>query len=105
MKFWLLMAATLAFDWLGVTLAKKYVITEEWFHLAGAVLCFAMLAVAMIQLFRIENMAVANAIWAGLSIVGLTLVGIFYFKESISPVQILGIVFIIGGVILLELPR
>ena len=105
MKFWLLMTATLLLDWTGVTLAKKYVITEEWYHLAGAMLCFAALAVAMVQLFRIENLAIANAIWAGLAIVGITLIGVFYFKEMLTPLQITGIVLIIGGVILLELPR
>ena len=105
MKFWLLMITTLIIDWTGVTLAKKYVVTDEWFWIAGSILCFAGLAVAMTELFKIENLAVANAIWAGLAVVGMTLISWLYFGEKLSPAQAVGMILIIGGVILLELPR
>ena len=99
------MAATLIIDWTGITLAKKYIVTDEWFWLAGSIFCFAGLAVIMVQLFKVENLAVANAIWAGLAIVGMTAISWLYFGEKLSPIQIVGMVLVIGGIVLLELPR
>ncbi len=99
------MVATLLLDWVGVTFAKKYVVTDEWVWLAGAILCFSGLAIAMVQLFKIENLAVANAIWAGLAVTGMTIISWLYFGEKLSPLQIFGMVFVVGGIILLELPR
>lgn len=105
MKFWLIMVATLLLDWIGVTLTKKYVVTDDWFWLAGAILCFAGLVITMVQLFKIENLAVANAIWAGLAVTGMTIISWLYFGEKLSPVQVIGMVLVVGGVILLEMPR
>lgn len=103
MKFWLLMATTISLDWLGVALGKKYIINDELLYLSGAALCFLGMLYTMIQLFRLESMVASNAIWAGLSIVGITLIGVFYFKETLTPLQIIGIVLIIGGITILEL--
>ena len=105
MKFWLLMAATIGLDWLGVSLGKQYIINDELLYLVGAALCFVGMLYTMIEMFRLENMAISNSIWAGLSVVGVTLIGVLYFGERLTPVQILGIVFVVGGVVLLELPR
>lgn len=99
------MTATLLFDWIGVTMAKKYVVTDNYLWFAGAIACFIGLVIMMIQLFKIENLAVANAIWAGLAVVGMTIISWLYFGEKLSSVQIIGILLVISGVILLELPR
>jgi multidrug transporter EmrE-like cation transporter len=105
MKFWLFMVATLLLDWIGVSMAKQYIVSNNWLWLAGGILCFSGLIITMIQLFRLENLAVANALWAGLAVVGMTIISWTLFGEKLSPVQIIGMVLVVGGIILLELPR
>ncbi|QNL51014.1 multidrug efflux SMR transporter [Olivibacter sp. SDN3] len=48
---------------------------------------------------------VAYGIWAALGITLLAGIGVFFFKETISPVQIIGIGLIVAGVLALELGK
>lgn len=65
----------------------------------GYVLCFAFLSIALKKL----DMSVAYAIWSAAGITVLTAIGILIFKESISVMKIVSIIFIIVGVIGLNL--
>ncbi|MGL4584708.1 MAG: SMR family transporter [Flavobacterium sp.] len=48
---------------------------------------------------------IAYGIWAALGITILAILGIFLFKETLTLVQLLGIVLIISGVLALELGK
>lgn len=49
------------------------------------------------------TLGVAYGIWAALGITLMAIIGVIFFKESMSYIQIAGIVLIIGGVLALEL--
>lgn len=49
------------------------------------------------------TVSVSYAIWSGIGTTLITLVGVMWFKETLSMVQIIGICFIIFGVVLLNL--
>jgi len=66
-----------------------------WFFLAW--FFYGLLIYLLYKAYDYTNFAIANAIWSALSIIGITLVGVFYFKESISTMEIIGIVLIIIG--------
>lgn len=51
------------------------------------------------------SIGVAYGIWAALGISILAIIGVFFFKENLSLLQIVGIVLIIGGVLALELGK
>jgi len=48
---------------------------------------------------------VAYGIWAALGITLLAIIGIFFFKETLSLIQIVGLGLIIAGVLALELGK
>lgn len=48
---------------------------------------------------------VAYGIWAALGISILAILGVFFFKETLTLLQIIGLVLIIGGVLALELGK
>lgn len=48
---------------------------------------------------------VAYGIWAALGITILAIIGVFFFKEPLSFIQIIGIIMIVGGVLALELGK
>lgn len=104
MKFWLFLAATLALDLIGVSLAKKYVTTDNTWWLVGAIALFGVMVVTLTQMLRLESLAITNAIWGGTTALGTVLIGWFVFHEKISTLQVLGIILVVGGVILLEWP-
>ena len=48
---------------------------------------------------------IGYGIWAALGITLMALIGTFFFKESLSIVQAIGIILIVGGVLAIELGR
>ena len=69
-----------------------------WFFLGW--FFYGLLLYLLYLSYNYANFAIANAIWSALSIIGTTIVGVLYFKESISNMEILGIVIIIIGTII-----
>lgn len=60
--------------------------------------CFFFFSKCLDQL----NLGIAYAIWCGIGIVVSTLLSVFIFKETITPLGILGIFLVLIGVILLN---
>lgn len=78
--------------------------TSKWWAylvvVLGYVASFAALAQA---LARGVPLGIAYAIWAGVGVVVIALISWLFFKESLSWLQIGGLVLVIAGVGLLEL--
>ncbi len=51
--------------------------------------------------YFITNFAIANAIWSSLTIILTTTITIFYFKDKLNTMELLGISFVILGILLL----
>jgi small multidrug resistance pump len=66
----------------------------------GYVAAFAMLSQS---LTRGVPLGIAYAIWAGVGVVLVVVISWLFFKEALTPVQIVGMVLVIGGVAMLEL--
>lgn len=62
-------------------------------------LCFFFLAKSLEDL----NLSLAYAVWSGVGIILATTVSVFYFKESINLLTLLGIALIIVGVVIVNL--
>ncbi len=66
----------------------------------GYVAAFAMLSQS---LAKGVPLGIAYAIWAGVGVVLVVMISWLFFKESLTLVQIAGMVLVIGGVTMLEL--
>jgi small multidrug resistance pump len=64
----------------------------------------ASFAFMILALKKIE-LSIAYAIWAGLGTALIAIIGIAWFAESISPLKIVSIVFVIMGVVGLHLSQ
>jgi quaternary ammonium compound-resistance protein SugE len=60
---------------------------------------FSLLSEAM----RSIPIGTAYAVWTGIGAVGTALLGILLFGDSASPVRIIGIALIVGGIVALKL--
>ena len=100
---WIYLILAILFEILATTLLKMSdgfsKILPSLGTCLGYVLCFAFLSMALKKL----DMSVAYAIWSAAGITVLSAIGILVFKESISMMKIVSIVFIIVGVIGLNL--
>jgi len=63
------------------------------------VICFYALSIALKSI----PLSIAYATWAGLGILLTALVSVFYFKQSIDLPAIIGIIFILIGVVVINI--
>ncbi len=49
------------------------------------------------------NIGIGYAIWAGVGVILVAAIGLIFLKERLTKVQAIGVIFIIGGVAVLEL--
>lgn len=61
--------------------------------------CFYFLAVCM----KTVNLNIAYALWAGIGVVLSTLVAVLFWKEPVNLANVIGIGFILVGVVILNL--
>ena len=88
---------------LGDILMKQWVITNRYlFYFIGLVVYLIGLNF-LAQSFKFKNIAVASVIFVIFNVVTLSLVSWLYFKETLSLMQIVGIMLGIASIIVLEL--
>ena len=99
MLYWLALAGAITLE-IGGTVSMKLshgftrpVPSVMLFVLYG--LSFALMTVAVKRI----DMSVSYAIWSGIGTATIALIGVGWFKESLTPTQIISIVAIVGGVI------
>jgi len=67
--------------------------------LLGYIICFTFLSIALKKI----DMSVAYAIWGAVGITAMTIIGVVVYKESINVLKVVSILFIVLGVIGLNL--
>ncbi|MEV1021670.1 multidrug efflux SMR transporter [Streptomyces sp. NPDC050264] len=100
---YVLLAGAIAAE-VAATTAMKYSegFSRLWPSLitvTGYVIAFALLA----QTLKTVQIGTAYAIWAGAGTAVIAAIGMIFLGEGLSPAKIAGIVFVIGGVVLLNL--
>ncbi len=99
MVYWLALAGAIALEIAGTVSMK---LSHGFTRTAPSVLLFVFYAFSFtlmtIAVKRID-MSVSYAIWSGVGTATIALIGVGWFRESLSPVQVLSIVAIIAGVI------
>jgi multidrug transporter EmrE-like cation transporter len=93
----------------GIILTAGDILMKEWVVTNKYLFYFIGLAVYLIglnflaQSFKFKNIAVASVIFVIFNVVTLSLVSWLYFKETLSPMQIIGMALGIAAIIVLEL--
>lgn len=104
MATWLLLAAAIVTE-VAATVSLKLSdgftrLTPSAVVVAGYLASFVLLAQI---LSRGMNIGVVYAIWSALGIALIVLVDVLWFRESLSPLQVAGLVFVVAGVAALQL--
>ncbi|WP_404986301.1 DMT family transporter [Chryseobacterium sp. M5] len=101
MKY-LFLGLAIIFEVIGSSFMKASEGFTKWFPSAIVVIayliCFYFLSLAL----KMIPLGVAYAIWAGLGIVLTAAVSVFIFKQKLDLAAIVGIVFIVIGVVIMN---
>ena len=101
--YWLYLALGIVFEVLG-TICMKF--ADGFSKLWPSVLVFVFYGLSLVSLIFVlkkMNVSVAYAIWASLGTALIAVIGIIWFKEPVSLLKIVSLLFIIIGIIGLEL--
>ena len=101
--YWLYLALGIVFEVLG-TICMKF--ADGFSKLWPSVLVFVFYGLSLISLIFVlkkMNVSVAYAIWASMGTALIAVIGIIWFKEPVSLLKIVSLLFIIIGIIGLEL--
>lgn len=103
MKNYLFLAAAILFETLGTSFLKK---TEQFSKPVPTVVFFLSMLISFYLLSHVLKgipIGIAYAIWSAVGIVLISLVGYFVYKQNLDFPALLGIGFIILGVVIINL--
>lgn len=90
-------------DTVGDIIMKEWVINKNpWLFALGMFIYLVGLGFLAFS-YNYKNIAVASVIFVILNVVALSLVSWFYFKEVLTPIQIVGIIVGIVAIFILEI--
>jgi small multidrug resistance pump len=99
MLYWLALAGAIVLEIAGTVSMK---LSHGFTRTAPSVLLFVFYVLSFglmtIAVKRID-VSVSYAIWSGVGTATIALIGVFWFRESLTAVQIASIVLIVAGVI------
>ncbi len=88
---------------IGDIVFKKWAITGNWPTFFFGLFIWTIGLVFLAFSFKYKNIAIASLIFSLSNVILLTLISYFYFNESITTLQFIGIILGITAVVLLEL--
>ena len=103
MQGWIYLIIAILFEVAGTTAMKM---SDGYTKVVPSVLMFVFYILSLVALtyaLKKFDLSVAYAIWAGVGTVLISIIGIFFFKESVSALKVVSILFIVMGVVGLHL--
>ncbi len=89
----------------GDLVMKKWVVTNSGFLYFAGLSIYLLGLVFLVETFKYKNVAVASTIFVIFNVIILALVSWVYYKETLSIMQIAGIIMGIFSVVLLEMSQ
>lgn len=100
---WIYLIIAIAFELTATTLMKMSNGFTKLLPSIGTFLGYAICFTALSMSLKKIDVGVAYAIWGAAGIAAMSIIGVIFFKESISALKIFSILFIVLGVIGLNL--
>ena len=101
--YWTILALGIIFEVLGTICMKLADGFQKLWPSIFVFVFYLMCLVCLIFVLKKLEVSVAYAIWAGLGTALIAVIGIIWFKEPVSVTKIVSIVFIVLGIVGLEL--
>lgn len=99
---WCALAGAIAIEVIGTTFLQK---SDHFTRLVPTLACAALYAASfylLAQALRVIPLGVAYSIWGGLGIVVTAIIGVLLFKQRLDWIAIVGIGFIVVGVVIIN---
>ena len=105
LRYYILLSFSIILEIVGASFMK---VSEGFIDFGATIIVIASYSIALslyILLTKQHELGIVNALWAGGGTVLVSVSGIVLFQESFSLLKMIGILFIVAGVIGLNLPN
>lgn len=100
MKGYLFLGAAILLEFLGTTCMKLSDGFSNKIFAIGTLVCYGVCFYFFALSLKTVNLNIAYATWGGMGVVLAAVVAHFYFHETISTLGVVGIAFVVIGVVL-----
>lgn len=100
-KLFGLLFGLVTLETLAQYLARKYYDVKEIWMFALAVICYLLIVLTLVHTYGEENIGMVNALWSATALVTVAMVGYFFFDETFTKAEYVGLSLVISGAILL----
>lgn len=102
MKFYIYLLIIAILDLIGMMFAKYSSIKNNNTYIIIPIICFAITAFFISLMLKYQPTAVINMLWVTVSTILVAILSYFIFKESLTLMQISGILVALVGIIMIE---
>jgi len=88
---------------IGDIFMKKWVINNNFFIFITGLAIYLVGLIFLAYSFKFKNIAVASTIFVICNVITLSIISWLYFKEALTPLQIVGIILGLSSILFLEL--
>lgn len=81
--------------------ARKYHDVRESWLFGLAVICYILIVMTLINTYDEENIGMVNALWSATALITVAMVGYFFFEETFTTGEYVGLGLILAGAVLL----
>jgi len=103
MQSWVVLGVAIACEVAGTVFMKLSASLTRWAWIPPMLIAYVLALLGLALALRSIEVGIAYAVWAACGTLLIALVGIVFFGESISLIKVVAIVFVILGVIGLNL--
>jgi len=100
---YLLVIGILISETIALTFLKEYAVNANLIFYFCGLFFYAVVTMLLVQSFKYEGMGVVNVLWSAFSIMFVVATGIFFFKEKVHLLELLGVVLVLCGVSLIRI--
>jgi len=99
--YWLYLCLAIGFEVLGTSFLKLSNSFSELYPSIISVFCFLFSFYFLSLTLKYISVGIVYAIWSGAGIIFISLIGIIFFKQTLDVAALIGMSFIILGVIII----
>ncbi|MDD5624094.1 MAG: SMR family transporter [Candidatus Peribacteraceae bacterium] len=99
---YLLVIGILISETIAMSFLKEYSVNANLLYYFLGLLFYVGVTLLLVKSFSYEGMSVVNVLWSAFSILFVVGVGIFFFREKVHPIELVGISMVLGGVVVLR---
>ena len=100
---WLILAVTILLEVVGSMMMKLANGFTQFWPSVGVFVCYSAALAGLTITLKYIELSIAYAIWAGAGTALIAVIGMVYFREPVTALKIVSLVFVVVGVVGLQL--